>query len=235
MMLAFHYAPGTTALHRADPRLKLAAMFLAGPAAFVSPPPVFAGVAAAVILVLVLARIPVATLAAELRAFVVLLALIVGGRWLSDSLAAGVLLGLRFSAVVLLGVSLIATTTANELRGALRWALAPIPAVNAGRVSAMLSLMVLFVPLLLDELGAVRAAQSSRCGGLERNPLRRARRLSVTLVVASIRRIAEVTDALESRCYSDDPTPPAFRHPVHGWALVAGGAALLAGALIFPR
>ena len=232
-MLAFHYTPGTTALHRADPRLKLAAMFLMGPAVFLSNPPILTAIAAAAAVAVAAARIPVGTLFSELRAFGLLLLLIVGGRWAADSLTSGLLLGLRFSTVVGLGLTLAATTSVGELRGVIRWALAPIPRINAGRVSTMLSLAVLFIPLLLDELEAVRSAQASRAGGLERNPLRRARRQAAALLLAGLHRIAEVTDALESRCYSDEPTPPRFPRPIRGWTLAGGAAVLLAAALVF--
>lgn len=231
-MFAFHYRPGTTVLHRADPRLKLAALFLAGPAVFLSAPAVLAGIVAAIAAVTTLARIPIGTLALELRAFALLLLLIVGGRWATDSLESGLLLGLRFSTVVLMGITLVATTTVNELRSAVRRLLRPVPGINAGRVSAMLSMMVLFIPLLLDELATLRAAHASRAGGMERNPLRRMRRLAGALVLCSLKRIAAVTDALESRCYSDEPTPPAVRRPVRGWALAGGAAGLLVLALV---
>ena len=70
--------------------------------------------------------------------------------------------------------------------------------VNPAKVSLMLSMTLRFIPLLIGKYHEIREAQKVR--GLERSITA----IVVPLLVKTLRMAAELTDAIESRCYDPD-------------------------------
>lgn len=157
--------------------------------------------------------------------------------WLAGALVAARLLLLVWASLVLMAVSAPA-----ELAEGLRYLLGPLGRLGlpVHDFSAALSIALRFMPLLAEELGAVRAAQASRgaafeCGGLARR-LRAYGGLMVPVLVGLFRRADRLAAAMDARCYgaSGEPTSLVERRFAFGDGaiLLVGAAACVAFAFI---
>lgn len=140
-----------------------------------------------------------------------------------EGLLHGVVQSLRFSALILLGAALCASTAPERLFQALRWLRVPYG------LSFMAVTAVRFLPLTLQELQLVRAVQRLR-GYV---PLRRGLRPSLEaelgtlrpLLMRTLRRSAELATALTLRGFDAVEEQPELSPPLRGWA--RGGLMLL--------
>ena len=102
----------------------------------------------------------------------------------------------------------VTSSKISEINAGLQWVLKPLPFVPEKRVAIMISLMIRFLPLILDQGREISNAQKAR--GIERvkNPVKRLSLFGIAL----IRRIFETADrlvlAMEARCFSEDRTDP---------------------------
>ena len=84
----------------------------------------------------------------------------------------------------------------------MRWKLALRPCASSGsiraKISLMISLAIRFVPLLVDLVREIQAAQRAR--GLERSIAA----VAVPLIVKTLRMASVLTDAIEARGYDPD-------------------------------
>ncbi|PGH55250.1 cobalt ABC transporter permease [Azospirillum palustre] len=149
--------------------------------------------------VLVAARLPARRVLAELRAPVLMLALLfgfqallAGGGWEETAVAVA-----RFAALILLATLVTLTTRVmdmvdlfEQLFGRLR----PV-GVNPAKMALMLALTIRFIPLLGEQVREVRMAQRAR--GVERNIAA----LFVPLLVKILTMADDLTAALEARGY----------------------------------
>lgn len=219
-----HYRPGNTAWHRHDPRLKFIELMATGIIALSGPPAVIALLGITILVLHVVARTRWRSMKRPLFAWLVLAALMVlalgmgGGEtstrillWNRDGMIAGALRAARLLVVLLAGQLFASTTNPADVSGALRSLLFLLPRRFSGRVATAVSLTLAFVPLLLDEARTVGEAAASRGSGSRRNPLVRVGSLAGPLLGGLLRRVDLVADALLSRGYVDDPTPPNFR------------------------
>ena len=96
----------------------------------------------------------------------------------------------------------------------------------------MLSLLVRFVPMILDQARETMDAQRARCIECRKNPVFRL----TALAVALLRRIFEDADrlivAMEARCYNEERTGPAYRATRLDWAALFGTAAVCGGVVL---
>ncbi|HYH01626.1 MAG TPA: energy-coupling factor transporter transmembrane component T, partial [Bacillota bacterium] len=127
-----------------------------------------------------------------------------------EGLMAGLLFGWRLAAVLLVGLILTGTTLLRELRAAVYWLFKYIPGVPAGRIATMFSLILTLIPLVLDQTATISEAQTAR--GIEnvKNPFKRLITLAWPVLRQTFRRADELVFAMESRCYSENPTQPVF-------------------------
>ena len=82
--------------------------------------------------------------------------------------------------------------------------LKPFPFLPGRRIGLMVSLILRFFSLTLDQAEEVRMAHKARLGDQQRNPLRKARFLALPILRRSLSRAEDVTFALVARGYSDD-------------------------------
>lgn len=151
---------------------------------------------------LIAAKLPVGRVLRELRAPVVMLALLFGCQALlagtdwAETLAAVA----RFAALILLATLMTLTTKVADmvdLFERLFSTLRPL-GVNPAKMALMLALTIRFIPLLAEQVREVRMAQQAR--GVERNIAA----LFVPLLVKILRLADDLTAALDARGY--DPT-----------------------------
>lgn len=231
------------ALHELDARVKIALLVAYSAALFGSRSLVGLGVAAALLAAVMLAgRVPVARLLRE-GAFT---CIIVGFLFFYNVVASGWLAGAALAArlLLLVGASLLlmALSTPTELSEGLRRLLTPLGRLGlpVRDFSTSLAIALRFMPLLAEELGAVRAAQASRGapfahGGLVCR-LRAYGGLMVPLFVGLFRRADRLAVAMDARCFGAavEPTQLAGRRfgARDGAALFVGLAACVAFALL---
>lgn len=219
------YYPGTSLLHRLDPRSKILASILAMVMIFISQSiwSILALFTATFALIIV-SRVPFRTVISGLKpmlfilifAFVLNMFTVQGDPWLrigpltvSDQ---GVYTALRMAsrlALLILNTTLFLTltTTPIHVADAIENLLGPLRRFGfpAHEMAMMMSIALRFVPTLLEETDKIMKAQSSRgadydTGGL----IAKARGLVSVLIplfVSAFRRAEDLAVAMEARCY----------------------------------
>ncbi|MCL5677388.1 MAG: energy-coupling factor transporter transmembrane protein EcfT [Firmicutes bacterium] len=218
------YVPGTSPVHRLDPRTKIL-----GVTAFVVLLFLAHGlmgylvVTAFSVLVVALSSIPISYLLRGLRPLLFLLVLtmvlqvfltpgtpiwhwgpLVATR---EGLTQGIFLSYRLVLLVFVTSLLTLTTSPIALTDGLERLLQPFKRLGlpAHELAMMMTIALRFIPTLLEEADKIMKAQMARGADFESgNPLQRARGLVpllVPLFVGAFRRADELAMAMEARCY----------------------------------
>jgi biotin transport system permease protein len=185
-------------VHALSAGWKLTALAAATTGAFfVSDLAVLGAALAACLALFALARLPLGTVADQLRPLLPVLALFFAVQAAFVGWEAGAVMVGRFTLLVLLASLVTLTTRASDMIDTLERALGVLRplGVNAGKLSLMLALTIRLVPVLLGLVQEIRMAQRAR--GVERNALA----LLVPLMVKTLRMADHLTDALEARGY----------------------------------
>ncbi|NLE73656.1 MAG: energy-coupling factor transporter transmembrane protein EcfT [Actinobacteria bacterium] len=218
------YLPGSSVLHRIDPRVKLGISVVYACLLFV----VIgwwgmATMALGLVAGVAISRVPVMYLWRFLRPFVVILvitlffqAMSLPGevllalgpfRFTTAGLAQGGVVVTRLLLLLLSGALLVVTTPPVAVTDAIAWYFRPLRRVGvpSGDVALVMSLALRFIPVLMTESDQLVKAQRARGIALTiRSPLRSGRALLplvVPLFVLGFRRAEELADAMLSRCY----------------------------------
>jgi len=210
------YEPGSTPVHRLDPRSKLLVQASFVAAAFVyTTPRGLAALTALVAGMLAVARTSPRRSLWEFRyVFPLLVAApllegaTIGTPWFVVADAVGpALAGYRVVLVLLVTAAYVRTTPVRESRAAIQWAVPGKPGQFLGMGAAF---VFRFLPVLQDDVARIRDAQRARIG-TERSV---AERIEL-LVVATLNRAFERADtfalALQARCFAWNPTLPELR------------------------
>jgi energy-coupling factor transport system permease protein len=238
------YYPGTSPIHRLDPRAKFVAVTAMAVALFLRDS--FAGLAvfaAAAALAYGLSRVPVAWFWRAFRPLLWLVGLTFLAQllfapgdaffslgflhlsWRGIELAA--YLSLRLVVLVLIGSVLTLTTPPMALTDGLVWLGRPLRRlrVPTDELALIVTIALRFIPTLLAEFDTIMRAQRARGVDFHRGGLRqRVRNLQPVLVplfVVSFRRADDLALAMEARCYRPGIARTRL-HPLRaGWADVA--------------
>ncbi len=212
-------------LHRLDARVKIpcalvlmVAMFFIGNAW-----QLLLGAAASVAVV-ALSRVPLRRVLGSIRPLFVVLAIILafnvlfvrdgnalvevgpvaittGGAW------RGLLYAGRLTCALLVGTTILLTTTPARLTDAFDALLSPLARLGlpAHEIAMVCSLTLRFVPVVADEAGAILDAQAMRGGALDEGGMGHRVRSVVPVVVAllasGLRHADNLSRALDARCY----------------------------------
>lgn len=236
-MTSFGYRSGASLPHRLDPRFKLLFLVLMSLAGLRAGLWGMLALSAAVLLLLLAARLPPFALLRELRGFLILLAAVFivrllatpgdelfGQPFLSVSrqgmVAAALVCG-RMLLVVCLGLVFTATSRPAQIRAAVAWILRPVPGVPAARVGTMMSLILRFIPVIFDQ--ARETAEAQRARGVERrkNPVYRLTRLSIPLARRTFESADRLITAMDARCYNESRTGAALAAGKIDWLALA--------------
>lgn len=221
------YIPKESAVHRLDPRTKIAAVTLLMVAIFVVRD--FAGYGLLTVFLLgtiLLSQIPVGYVVRGLRPIIFLLMVTVvlnvffsgmqgGTVWFHmgplvatrESVMRALFVGYRLIALVSVTSLLTFTTSPVALTDGIERILRPFRRVGvpAHELAMMMTIALRFIPTLLEETEKIIKAQMARGAEFDRgNVLRRARALVPVLVplfVSAFRRADELALAMEARCY----------------------------------
>jgi energy-coupling factor transporter transmembrane protein EcfT len=145
-----------------------------------------------------------------------------GGAWIdvtltADSVKNGLLICWRLIVVTLAGIMFISTTPMFQIKAGIEWFLMPVPLVSEQHISTLISLMVRFLPVILEETQKVRDAQQARCIHARKNPAARVMHLAVPVLQRAILTADRLTDAMQSRCYTENRTRYALRATRTDW------------------
>ncbi len=209
-LVIFHHRPGTTVLHRLDPRTKLILMLAAAAAAFRKPRRGTAGLAAARLAAVAPGRVHPARVARNGIAVWALIALVFLSRaagtpgdpalW-GAATRQGLLLGAREAGrlvfLVFLGHLFIAVASVSDIQRAVRFFLGP-------RLALMIGLSLSLIPELLDTAEETAGAAALRSLRLRQRPVRGMVILGSSLVRKTAEKAAGIAESLEARSYRYD-------------------------------
>lgn len=215
--MIFHYSPGTTFLHRTDVRVKLAGMIC------LSLLLITVNVFKLMMIFPLLALLQISQRREKgnnaVSPFFVIMPLIIfagnflsltlsGGETAGDGFLTALILTLRFIYILWIAHLFTLTTDPLTITPSFHYFLRRIPLIPAGRISTQMGLSMTLIPLILDEMAEIRDALKSRCGWNPRRPLRNLVHMGRPLLEGVLRKAEELSDAMESRMYSEDVTEP---------------------------
>jgi energy-coupling factor transporter transmembrane protein EcfT len=224
----FHYRRGKGILHRLDGRFKLLEMIILTLSIFKSAVPSLILITLFTILVFLMEYfqskiLSPFTFLENTRGFLLFLILIavIRGLTAENTYLSGLLEGAFYSWKLLLliiwGQLLSSTTAPSDIHGSVYRILYRIPLINGGIIATMISLTLSFIPLLFDQYLEIQNAVQSRLGNFTKNPLKKIAFIALPLLQSTIRRADEIAQAMESRCYSDNPTLPSMKIHKKDW------------------
>ena len=236
-----NYHSGSSLLHRIDVRFKIFLLIL------VSLSILDAGLLHLAVLICVLCALlatlgySIQSICATLRYVFLLLALVIAVRavtmpgealiqihWISVSrqgAMAGALIAGRMLLVILLGLTLVATTRPTEMKAAVEWFLKPLPGIPRARIGTMLGLVLRLIPLLIVQAGETMDAQRSRGVENRKNPVYRLTWFAIPFLRRSFAAVDRLSMAMEARCYTDERTGHPLAAARRDWYVLAAGLA----------
>lgn len=184
-------------------------------------------------------RFPIAELTRHLHYLAILLLFVFLARALTVSLFSGVsgpsvsvdpngaIEGLvicwRLLILTFLGVLWMITTRASGIRTAVEWFCRPFPGLSGKQAATMMSLMVRFLPVIVDQARETSAAQQCRCVQNRKNPVYRTVKFSLPLLCRTLETADHLADAMEARCYSPENSRPlALKSGRSDWLILTG-------------
>jgi len=252
----FSYFPGRSILHQFDPRLKMAVVLLLSIAVFMTR-------GAGLVLVSLFAAVLTAVSGYPLlgrgglrrmRMVLVLASIIVIGRtffsvsadngrylfpWMNfgtvEGLREGVLGAWRLLLFVCAGLLFTVTTSDVKIRDSIASILKPVPFIPEQKLAIMMGLTITFVPVILNKAREISEVHASRAIMSSKKPIRRFIKYAGHLMTAVLKQTDEITDAFESRAFSDSRTPPYFNMSGKDVLSAVLFIAMLAGAVIVDR
>ena len=138
----------------------------------------------------------------------------------------GTLICWRLFLVVLLGLLFVSTTKPSQIKAAVRWFLAPVPFVSGRRLATMLSLVMRFIPVILNQAKETAEAQKARCVENRKNPIYRLKKIGFPLLRRTFENADRLIFAMEARCYNENQTDLDLCFRPADWIVFLGVSAL---------
>ena len=220
------YYPVESPVHRLDPRIKLlASIIYIAMLFFVRHFIVFGVIAAMLLVVIALSRVPLLKVLKSLKIIIFLLVFMLimtvffysgtGTLWWSfgiikiykEAVINALFLCTRLILLVLGPTMLTYTTTPVELTDALESVLKPFSLIGipVHYLAIVMQLALRLIPTFLEETDKIINAQKSRCADFDSgNIFKRAKAMIpvlIPLIISAIKRADDLADAMDSRCY----------------------------------
>lgn len=218
------YFPGTSLIHRVDPRSKIVLVLLLLSSVFLAESNLsYACITVFFVTLLAVAGIPVLFILKAIKPlwFIILLTFCVHifstpGHILyqfsiftatTEGIRMGLLMSLRLVLLIVVSSLLTFTTTPMALTDGIERLLKPFQVVGlpAHELAMMMTIALRFIPTLLEETQRIMQAQSARGADFSSgNIVKRAKNmipLLVPLFVSAFRRADDLATAMEARCY----------------------------------
>ena len=135
----------------------------------------------------------------------------------------GLLICWRLIILTFLGILWITTSSPSSMRSAVEWFCRPFPGLPGKQVATMMSLMVRFLPVIVEQARETSAAQQCRCIQNRKNPVYRTVKFSLPLLCRTLETADQLADAMEARCYSPQGSRPlALKSGGSDWIVLIG-------------
>ncbi|THB74818.1 MAG: energy-coupling factor transporter transmembrane protein EcfT [Desulfobulbaceae bacterium] len=212
------YIPGTSILHRLDPRTKQFLVMFLGIVCFLANQWYFTIVTICILIFSPKSVWPF-RLIGELKFFLLFLCVLflVRGFGLdahyipytdAERLQQAFLFCWQLLLVVLLGVMLVYTTSTKDIRAGLVWWLKPIPFINEQVLATMIGLLIRLIPLILFQALEISDGMKARNIENRRYPFYRFVRFTIQLFRRAFVTGDDLVDAMQARCYTEKRTMP---------------------------
>ena len=218
------YFPGTSFLHKMDPRAKIVGTTLFIVAIFLANTAIAYGlVAAFTLLCMGISRLPLRLLWTSVKPLWIIIVFTMGIHvfttpgtvaweysWIHityEGLSMGFQMGARLVFLILFSSLLTYTTSPIRLTDGIEHLLTPFKRIGvpAHELAMMMTIALRFIPTLLDETDRIMKAQSARGADFVTGSIvQRAKNmvpLLVPLFISAFRRADELATAMEARCY----------------------------------
>ena len=232
-LATYRYRSGTSVLHQLDVRFKLIFLVMISFVSLQAHGSALSVLTVTLLALMVNAGQTAKSLLALLRYVIIFLVLIFIARALAtpgspvfeyktltvtrEGIYDGVMVCWRLVIVMLIGLSFVATTRTSEVKAAVEWFLRPVPFIPAKRVSIMMSLVIRFIPVILDQAKETTDAQRARGVENRKNPVYRLRKLLIPLMRRTFERADKLAMAMEARCYTENRTDPDLSSTPKDW------------------
>lgn len=245
---AFGYRSRDTFLHHRDARGKIVAFICLTISVYgIGFRPLLLWVALT-LMVGIRSGLTLVTIWRELKWFLCLLVVVFGARALStpgetmltikcirityQGMYDGGLMCLRLFWTALAGLIFVLTTRISEIRAALVWFFRPVPFLPEKRIATMISLLIRFLPVILNQ--ARLNADIQRARGIEnrKNPIYRLSKFTVPLMRRIFLAADRLAIAMDARAYSESRTDPEFAFTVTDLLMVLSATGILLWVLI---
>lgn len=218
------YYQTDSSVHRLDPRVKLAGIFIYILMLFCCGNAITYFFSAIILAIVIgLSKIPVSYVFRGIKSILVILFISVffnvfftPGKILVqfyfikityEGLIRAVLMGIRFLLIILASSVLTLTTTPNNLTDGLEKALGFLKVIKipVHEIAMMMSIALRFIPILMDETDKIIKAQTARGADFESGKLlARAKAMIpilIPLIISAFKRANDLATAMEARCY----------------------------------
>ena len=218
------YFPGTSFLHKMDPRAKIVGTTLFIVAIFLANTAIAYGlVAAFTLLCMGISRLPLRLLWTSIKPLWIIIVFTMGIHvfttpgtvvweysWIHityEGLSMGFQMGARLVFLILFSSLLTYTTSPIRLTDGIEHLLTPFKRIGvpAHELAMMMTIALRFIPTLLDETDRIMKAQSARGADFVTGSIvKRVKNmvpLLVPLFISAFRRADELATAMEARCY----------------------------------
>lgn len=256
------YFPGTSVIHRLDPRTKLLGVIFYIVALFLAKSWISYGVVLCfLIFAISVSKIPPKSIVSGMKPLVIILVftgvlnlfysdggVVLVKLWKLTITTEGLKRAILMTSRILMLISgtflLTYTTSPISLTDGLESLLGPLKKLHmpVHELSMMMCIALRFIPTLIEETDKIMSAQKARGADFETgNIFRRAKALVpilVPLFISAFRRADELATAMECRCYHGGEGRTALRvlrYKAADWLVLAAFLALTAGIIVLKK
>ena len=145
-----------------------------------------------------------------------------------QGLGDGLMICWRLFLILLVGLLFVSTTKPSQIKATVMWLSAPIPFVSGQRLATMLSLVMRFIPVILNQASETSEAQKARCVENRKNPIYRLKKIGIPLLRRTFENADRLIFAMEARCYNENRTDPELSFRRTDWVALSGICAICA-------
>ena len=200
--LIFHFRESNSFLSRTNPFIKLLSLLLFCTALVKTSIVGTLIFLFAVIIAMIITKLPIVRYGSELLFFVVISFFIALTSYIANyDLIDIINRVLRFDTAILMSFLLADSTDPSDIARSLGSVLDRIPFINGWKVASQIELTLLYIPLIFEVSISIIEARSARLESRIRHPLRFITSYSVSLIDNLLYKVDEIAFALDSRGY----------------------------------
>ena len=134
-----------------------------------------------------------------------------------EGVFSGFYIAWRLWLVAIAGIIFVHTSETARIKAAVQWYLKPLPFIPEKKVGVILSLMIRFLPFILQKARETADAQKARGVERRKNPVYRLRVFALPLLRSLFENADNLVIAMEARCFNENRTDPALTAYKEDW------------------